>query len=313
MRTLRDLALFAVAGCEATSAVALLRGYGLGAFFIHVAACGCAAALLHRRALAGPAPWSFALIFASTLFVPFLGLLGAIAVALVTPSAAAGREPACVRTRIPRPSPAVAPRCPSQVSRLSNPRRARIEALTALRNRSDPEAVVLLRRALADSDEDVRLLAHALLESKNRTACRGIDDASRELEGAPEEQRGAIHRRLASRYWELAWLGLVHGECLDHALATARGHALAALERNPQSASIHFLLGRIELRLGAGERAELALIRARELGLPRGVVAPYLAEAAFLRRRFDRVRSYLAEPGAAQPSGAAARVRRYWT
>jgi len=309
VKPLRDMALFAVAACEATSAVALLRGSGIAALVLHVAACGCAAAVLHRRFLDGAPQWSFALVFATTFFVPLLGALGVIGVALVTPSAPSP-EPACIHTRIPRPGEA---RPPSDARLASSSPQGRIEALTALRNRSDPEAVVLLRRALADSDEDVRLLAHALLESKNRAACRGIDDASRELEVAPEGRRSAIHRRLASRYWELAWLGLVEGECLGHALATARDHTLAALERDPRSASLHFLLGRIELRLGAPERAEPALLHARELGLPAGVVAPYLAETAFLERRFDRVRSYLAEGGSVVPVGAAARVRRYWT
>ena len=76
---------------------------------------------------------------------------------------------------------------------------------------------------------------------------------------------------------------------------------------------MHFLLGRIELRLNAPDPAEQALIRSRELGMPAGVVRPYLAEAAFLRRQFDLVRARFREGGAFGSGGAAARMRRYWT
>jgi hypothetical protein len=311
----RDIAVLAATGCEGLAAIGLMRGADLPAFAIHLAACGCAAALLHRRLLQGPPGWSFILLFASTLFVPMLGALGVIAVALSTPAQDAAAESGFVRTRIPRPpGPGleVAPQ-PCEADGLAGGRQARVEAVTAVRGRTDPDAIRQLRRALEDGDEDVRLLAHALLESKNRAACRSIDEASRALEEAPEARRGPIHRRLALQCWDLAWLGLVQGECLDHALGTARRHAVAALEHEPRSPSLHFLLGRIDLRLNAPEQAEAALIRSHELGLPGNVVRPYLAEAAFLRGRFDLVRTYLSERGPAGPSGIGARLRGYWT
>jgi hypothetical protein len=125
-------------------------------------------------------------------------------------------------------------------------------------------------------------------------------------------RRGAIHRQLAVRHWDVAWLGLVQGECLEHALHAAREHACAALDRDPRSPSLHFLLGRIELRSRGAERAEASLVRARELGMPAAVVRPYLAEAAFQRRRFDQVRACFAEGGPGGPAGAEP-MRRYWT
>jgi polysaccharide biosynthesis protein PelE len=311
----RDIAVLAATGCEGFAAVALLHGVDVPAFALHAAACGSAAALLHRRLLQGPPGWSFVLIFASTLFVPMLGALGLIAVALGTPAPESLSEAGFVRTRIPRPPGPDLDEAsrPPDADAPAGGRQRRVEAVTALRGRTDPESISQLRRGLEDCDEDVRLLAHALIESKSRAASRSIDETTRALEEAPEARRGPIHRRLALQCWDLAWLGLVQGECLDHALGTARHHAVAALEHDPGSPSLHFLLGRIDLRLNAPERAEAALIRSRELGFPGNVVRPYLAEAAFLRRRFDLVRTYLAEPGPAGPSGIAARLRRYWT
>jgi len=312
LRPLRVIAVLLALVCEGIAGIALMRGFGIPALFVHVAASGWTAALF-RRAFEDHTHVGFALIFATAFFVPFLGTLGLVAVAASTPRGTTAPERDCVRTRIPRPPEMVDSPISPVGCRQAGERQARIEALTALRGRSDPAAIAALRQAMEDRDEDVRLLAHALLEAKNRAAWREIDAANGALDRAPQRRLGSIHRRLASQYWEVAWLGLAQGECLDHALGTARRHTMMALDQDPRSASLHLLLGRIELRLGAPERAEAALLRARDLGLPAGVAAPYLAEAAFLRRRFDLVRSHLAMPARATPGGAAARVRRYWT
>jgi polysaccharide biosynthesis protein PelE len=271
---------------------------------LHFLTSACAAGLLHRKLLSGPSAWSFALLFSAALFVPVLGLVGMAAVALCAPRDEPAPEPDCILTRIPRPpGPANEPRDGFHADR-----KARIDALAALRGRTDPLAVELLRRGLRDREEDVRLLAHSLLESKSRAAWRAIDETSRSLQDAAPSRQGALHQRLAFQHWEVARLGLVQGECLAHALASARGHALSALEKDPASHPVHLLLGQIELRLENPARAEAALVRACELGVSRAVAAPYLAEAAFLRRRFDLVRARLAD---AQGS-AVAQVRRYW-
>ena len=279
------------------------------AIALHVLACAGAAALLHRRILSGPSGWSFALLFAGALFVPVLGVLGIAAVALATPRGEAGAEREIVATRIPRPPGSAA--TPSEGRSARGGLQARLDALASLRPRTDPGAIALLRRGLRDDEEDARLLAHALLESKGRAAYRAIEETEHALATRPE-RRAALHQKLAAQHWELAWLGLVQGECLDHALATAQKHALAALDEEPASAAVHFLLGRIHLRMGAPEQAEAALLRARELGAPANAVGAYLAEAAFLQRRFDLVRSRFAEARGSPGSETVARMRRYW-
>jgi hypothetical protein len=280
---------------------------------LHLLVSGCAAALLHRRLLSGPAGWSFALVFSAALFVPLLGLVGVAAVSLLAPRYDPGTGSDCVVTRIPRPpGPDREPPDAAGSRRTEDGgRKARLDVLAALRSRTDPASVALLRRGLRDAEEDVRLLAHALLESKSRAACRAVDETSRSLRDRASSPQGALHRRLAFQHWELARLGLVQGECLAHALRTARHHALRALDEQPRAHPVHFLLGRIELRLEEPARAEAALLRACELGVSRAVVAPYLAEAAFLERRFDLVRAHLAEAAAGR-AGAVARVRSYW-
>ena len=300
-------ALAAAVGLEGLALLAALHGVWAPALALHAASSGCAAGSLHRRLLAGPPVWSFALVFASTLFLPILGALGTAAVALAASRAPSSPEPEVVRTRIAGP-----PRIATKGEEASSEREARLdgrEGRQALLERNDPVAIARLWLGLEDPEEDVRLLAHSLLESKSRTAESHIHDLEGELEPAPGTQWAAIHRRLAHAHWELARLGLVRGECLDHAVETARFHARLALEGEPGSAHLHFLLGRIELRRGRPKEAAAALFRAAELGLPAALVRPYLAEAAFLARRFDLVRRSLA---GAYPGETLDRIRRHW-
>jgi hypothetical protein len=291
-------------GLEAIAVSCALDGTSAVALAAHLGACGGIALGLGRRLPAG----ATGLVFAMTVFLPILGALGSIAVACVRPARSAPPRPALVRTPIPGPEAARVHAGRPVPPRGSLPSSARV---LAARGRDDPGAIALLRRTLADCDEDVRLVAHAVLESKQRAAYRRLSDGARELDAAPPERRAMIERRMAAEHWELARTGLADGECLVHALESAREHARAAAAERPRSASLALLGARIALRCGTPAEAEAALARAVELGLPPAIAAPYLAEAAFAQHRFDRVPHRLA---AAPPGNAAVdRIRRFWS
>jgi hypothetical protein len=136
-----------------------------------------------------------------------------------------------------------------------------------------------------------------------------VNDAARALAIAPDTRRAAIQRRLAAESWELARSGVAEGDCLVHALDAAREHAHDAVAADPDCPSSWLILGRVELRRGAAAPAETALARAVERGLAPATVAPYLAEAAYVDRRFAATRALLA--GTTDP--ALARIARYWS
>jgi cytochrome c-type biogenesis protein CcmH/NrfG len=76
---------------------------------------------------------------------------------------------------------------------------------------------------------------------------------------------------------------------LDKA-STAAIQAVATL---PANRNAHFLLGRVSLLQGDTRRASVAFKRAQALGMPADKVVPYLAETAFMRHDFQRVRNLL--------------------
>jgi hypothetical protein len=192
----------------------------------------------------------------------------------------------------------------------------RLKAVMASRQMPDRLAIPILDIALKDQVDDVRLLAYSMLDGKERVIFDRIKDLSRKLddlgEGARRE-RAFIRLRLAQEYWELAYLGLAHGKVLLHVLSQAEEHLQAVLEIDAADAGALLLLGRVHLKRGETVEAAARLRQARDAGMPGEVVAPYLAEVAFLSRDFDGVRRHLGKlsPSAATKSPMA-EVVRWW-
>jgi hypothetical protein len=170
----------------------------------------------------------------------------------------------------------------------------RLRAVMATRQLADQYAIPILGVALKDRVDDVRLLAYALLDRKERTLYTRIQECKKELAETPPAAQLSLHKRLAQDYWELAYLGLAKGEVLTHVLTAARTHAEAALNARPDEHGLSLLLGRILLKQGKLNQARVALERALAGGLPGIAVLPQLAEVAFRERRFAQVRQHLA-------------------
>jgi polysaccharide biosynthesis protein PelE len=161
----------------------------------------------------------------------------------------------------------------------------RLHVVLACRELPGQAAVPLLSLALRDPVDDVRLLAYAVLDGRERALQADIQ--------ALGSQAAPPHGRLAQLHWELAYQGLVQGELLAFALERALHHVRRALAERPVNAGLALLMGRILLRLGRLEEAAGALGRAGEQGMPAVVVAPYQAEIAFFERRRAEVQRVL--------------------
>lgn len=191
----------------------------------------------------------------------------------------------------------------------------RIAAVMALRQLPTRTAVPILRVALRDPSDDVRLLAYAMLDRRDAALHGRIQMHEAELERgglAPAEQ-AAVHRALAWLHWELSYCGLATGAVAARALDSARDHARAVLDAEDDRGTL-FLLGRILLRQGELRAAEHVLLEAREQGIDDSSVRPFLAEIAFLERRYQHVRTHLQAGGrnGEQRPGIVSHVGRFW-
>jgi hypothetical protein len=171
---------------------------------------------------------------------------------------------------------------------------AQLELLLSLRNLPPRAAVRALRRALSAPLEEVRLLAHALLERREAQLRVAIADAESKLREARDgSRRFQLQCQLAFLHWGLVESELVPREIALETLARASDHARRALAQQ-EDGELCVLLARIRLRRGDGQHAREWLKRAAHVGVADDVLAPLLAEAAFCLR-FSR-NSYRTEP-----------------
>jgi hypothetical protein len=189
----------------------------------------------------------------------------------------------------------------------------RLAALLATRRMPGKEAVPILKLALADPSDDVRLLAYSMLDKQESDINLHIQIALGELPDATAKAAGALHGRLARWYWELAYLGLAQGSVLDHVLAQASEHAELGLAAG-EGGELFLLAGRIALERGDVERAEVLLSLAQENGMGAAQVLPFRAELAFESGRYHEIPGLLARlPEETRQRPPFAALVRSWT
>jgi hypothetical protein len=191
----------------------------------------------------------------------------------------------------------------------------RVRAVMALRHMDARRAVPLLKLAFSHPSEDVRLLAFAILERREKRLRAGIralerrlaqlESRSRPLPCEQTRWRAQCHRRLAQYYWELCYGGFVSGDLEIEALERAARYALAA-DAEQGDAATALLLARIHLRQRKATEAWHCLERAELAGAHR--------EAAYALRRFDEIPRLLRRmerPELCRPD--LAEVAQFWT
>ncbi len=259
------------------------------------------------------------------LFLPLFGMLGvlvALLPALHHPVVKRRRD--WLRLAIPPlpPSPGTRDGSPvaggrSLIDILRDPDSSvdsRVAAVLALRQLPTRTAVPILRSALRDSSDDVRLLAYAMLDQSDSRLQTRIQDCDEKLAGGRQDgaEAATLHYLLAHLHWELVYTGLVTGAVKDRELDRAERHARATGAHADLATT--FLLGRILLEKGDLDRAESRFNDAAERGFSAQSVAPYLAEIAFRRRDFAAVRTHLESlsRGELPLAGVTAALEHYW-
>lgn len=202
------------------------------------------------------------------------GMQTVAAMTLPTVLRAAGARPAAVNTGM-------------LISVLQNAREPsqRTSAILATLRLPDQDAINILRVALKDSEDDIRLLAYALLSQMDKRYNEGIQNHLALLRKSTGNRACFLHKQIAQEYWELAWVGLARGESVGAILDKALEHVTQALDGYPNDGGLHFLLGKTLLRMRRFKEAAGALASAERYGIPSGRLASYREEAHMARRR----------------------------
>lgn len=276
--------------------------YGIVHFIASVMLCASVWMLLpaHYRT---PLPWSPLFLFSLVFFIPLIGGLGVACVifpALYLPRA---RDPqAWAAFGIPklpfRSQPLRSPIFRSgglqDVLRHAADPDLRLSALLSTRRMPGKEAIPILKLALADTSDDVRLLAYSMLDKQENEINLRIQDDLKQLVTAKPPASAALHATLARWYWELAYLGLAQGSVLEHVLGQAKEHAEQGLHEG-EGGELHLLAGRIALELGQLDLARSHLEAAEGAGIDAVLLIPFHAEIAFISGQYEKIPPLLAE------------------
>lgn len=170
----------------------------------------------------------------------------------------------------------------------------RRSSVLALRDLPPHLAIPLLRKALLDSDEQVRIYAQNLLAE----ILAGFDVGVKTLESELEEHPGEVQRmlRLAEYYYEMVYLNIASD---DEAVAHYLGKALAVLAQayavEPANRILISHGLRYSLRLGDLNAARVWFVRLQGLNPARSTILPYEIEIAYLARDWPRLISLFQE------------------
>lgn len=178
--------------------------------------------------------------------------------------------------------------------RSRNPER-RLQAVYATLKLKDRDAIPLLRLALGDSVDDIRLLAYALLDRKEYRLSKHIEKSKQELENIENPRKKQLCRQIANDYWELAHLGLVQGEAKNHVLRMAYKYIELGLGYSPQDSGLLFQYAQILLRLGKYQQALEQFKKAEVFGIEYIGLLTYYAEIAFYSRHYQEVKQLMTE------------------
>jgi tetratricopeptide (TPR) repeat protein len=169
----------------------------------------------------------------------------------------------------------------------------RLQAVYATLKLEDRDAIPLLRVALGDATDDIRLLAYALLDRKEYRLSKRIEQAKRDIEKQEDSGKKQLYRQVANDYWELAHLGLVQGEAKNYVLGMAYKYIELGLVYSPEDSGLLFQYAQILLRLGKYQEALQEFKKAEMLGIEFICLQTYYAEIAFYTRRYFEVKQLM--------------------
>ncbi len=164
----------------------------------------------------------------------------------------------------------------------------RSKAVLATRYFQDPKATRILREALKDKIDDVRLLAYSILDQKETEIRSAIMKTSEKLEHASILNCSFYLKRLAWLNWELVRLELVQGSTVKQFEQQAIEYADQVL-KNSNDIDMQLLKGYILLRKNQLEHARSHFLKAVEAGLPKSAIEKKLIEISFLQFSFSEV------------------------
>ena len=243
----------------------------------------------------------FIFFFVILFYLPVLGLVGLTLTVLMMPNYFSRPEEEILPINLHKIRDLSASNASNILSQLENinslyrsrnPER-RLTAVYATLKIRDQDAIPLLRMALSDSVDDIRLLAYALLDRKENKLSKNIKKLKQQLENKSNIKNKFLYQKIANDYLELARLGLVQGETQNYVLKMACKYIELGLKFYPKDAGFCFQYGQALLKLRKYQQAYEQFKKAESFGIDREKLLVYYAELAFYHQNYLEVRDIM--------------------
>ena len=243
----------------------------------------------------------FSGIFAIVFFIPVVGMLGFLLACVPAFHKPIGREKVLI---IESPEPDLPFKAEDEgrkpvtlgslreVLRFSQNVEERVNAVLSIRYIDTAQAVSILRLALKDKVDDVRLLAYAIIDQKESQIRVDIRKIRQTMESSQWQQPEVFVKQLASRYWQLVELGLLQGSLEQAAAIDAVKYARDVLIRQPDL-DMYLLLARYHQHNNEPKKAREYLEKMIEHGLLEKHLYEEFAELAIADKDFSQLEHFL--------------------
>ena len=183
----------------------------------------------------------------------------------------------------------------------------RVEAITSISRLPRAQRIAFYKMALRDSSDDVRLLAYSQLDPIEQQITDNIKILA---EGFKSNENADTAFDIAQQFWELCYLGISEGALFNHYIQKALEWCETAIRLDAKP-NYSLLLGKIYLSLDKNDLAYEALNKAYRSKMLSSQVLPYLAECAFKKHEYAKVKELLKELGSAG-AGKLTQIKEYW-
>ncbi len=184
--------------------------------------------------------------------------------------------------------PRLKPGALSALLRSSGSEAERVKAVLALRYLNDPKANRILREAMKDPVDDVRLLAYSILDQKEAGIRQAIQRTRKLLDSGMATTVSNGLKQLAAWHWALVQQELVRGRLAESQAQEAIGFIDRVLAEEPDAEMLQ-LKGRILRWQGKLDDAGVCFSLAIAAGMPVDVMLADQMELSFLQRDFVRL------------------------
>jgi len=190
----------------------------------------------------------------------------------------------------------------------------RLQALATLQNLNASNMSDVLKSALLDEADEIRLYAFGILNQREKTISARINqDLALYHQSQDPKHQAEYARQIAYAYWDLVYKNLVDGDVWHHAIGQAKDFAHTALNLEEHDAGMWTLLGQIYLRQGNWDQAHDSFAKGLSNGIPESRVVPYMAEIAFHQKAFVEATRLFSETEVLEDIPALQPVVAYWT